>query len=182
MILNIVNGGALSIGRLPNLLKELKEQGIEDYILWDGIHDTTSIKKSINLSHKQIVRSAKEIGLDFVIIAENDLVFTHPDSWNYYIVNKPLDFDIYLSMVFLGQIDENNEVKDFNGLTLYCVAKRFYDTFLSVPDDEHLDKALANLGKYVVCDPFVAKQSNGISGNTGKYEEYDRLYEGREFL
>lgn len=178
MRLNVIVGSRSE--RLPHLLNELITQGISDNELWEGIF-LPSVKKSINLAHKQIVEYAKLADWDEVAIAEDDIRFTHTNSWNYFLSNKPEDFDIYLGMIYLGEIDENNIVENFTGLTLYIVSKRFYDTFLSVPEDEHLDRALGGLGKFVVCYPFVAKQYNGFSSNTGKVENYDKLLENRKF-
>lgn len=178
MRLNIIVGNRAE--RLPRLMKELEAQGIEDYELWDGIY-LPSVKASINAAHKQIVEYAQLAGWEEVCIAEDDLKFTHYNSWNYFLDKKPSDFDLYLSMVYLGQPDENNIVKDFTGMTMYVVKKKFYETFLSVDKDEHIDRALGGLGRYVVCDPFVALQYNGWSSNTGKNEVYDTLLRDRKF-
>lgn len=167
--------------RLPKLLEELNRQGITNYEFWPAIY-LPSIKASINAAHKQIVRHAMLNGLEEVCIGEDDLQFSSEKSWQYFLDNKPVDFDIYLSMVYLGEPDEYNVVKEFTGLTLYIVSRKFYEKFLSVPDDDHLDRLLGGLGKYVVCKPFVAKQFNGISSNTGKWEDYDHLLRNREFL
>ncbi len=178
MRLNVINARG---DRRDNLLKELKSQNITDYELWDGVF-IPSIKASINAAHKQIVEYAKLAEWEEVCIAEDDLKATHPNSWNYFLQNKPADYDLYLSMIYLGQPDENNIVKDFTGLTLYCIHSRFYDKFLSVDPNEHidhLDRALRGLGKFVVCNPFTFIQYNGRSSNTGKHEEYDSLLIGR---
>jgi hypothetical protein len=164
-------------------MEQMKSQGLgeSDYELWDGVF-LPSIKASINAAHKQIVRYAQLAEWEEVCIVEDDLIFTSPNSWRYFLDHKPTDYDIYLSMIYLGEIDENNIVKDFTGLTLYVVHSRFYDTFLSVPDDDHLDRLLGGLGRYVVCNPFVAKQSDGFSSNTGKWENYEDLLKSRRFL
>lgn len=177
MRLHIIKGNREE--RLPRLMKELEAQGITDYELWDGIYLSHSVKASINASHKQIVEYAKLAEWDEVCIAEDDLKFTHQSSWKYFLKQKPFDFDMYLSMIYTGDIDENNYVKKFTGLTLYVIAKRFYDKFLSVSGDGHIDQELAGLGKYIVCNPFVAMQYNGFSSNTGKNEVYDTLLQGR---
>lgn len=177
MKLNVICGNRTE--RMPRLVDELYKQGIKDYELWEGIYLPHSVKASINAAHKQIVKYARLAEWEEVAIAEDDLKFTHPNSWNYFLSQKPKDFDIYLSMIYSGDIDENNCVKKFTGMTLYIVAKRFYDTFLSIPDEEHIDQALANFGKYVVCNPFVAMQYDGFSGNTGKNEQYETLLQGR---
>lgn len=178
MRLNLIMGNKSE--RIPRLMGELKTQGILDYDMWPGIY-MPSIKASINAAHKQIVRYAKLAQWPCVTIAEDDIKFTHENSWNYYVSQLPSDYDLFLSMCFLGQPDENNIVKDFTGMTLYTVHERFYDSFLSVPDDDHIDRLLGGLGKYVVCNPFVATQYDGISANTGKFETYGELTKDRNF-
>lgn len=179
MRLNIIHGNRGE--RFQPLMKELNSQFITDYELWPSIY-LPSIKSSINAAHKQIVEYARLAEWDYVAIAEDDLQFTSPNSWEYFLNSMPYDFDLYLSMVYLGQPDEKNVVKEFTGMTMYVVAKRFYDKFLSVPGDDHIDRLLAGLGRFVVCNPFVAKQHNGFSSNTGKEENYDELLKERKFL
>jgi hypothetical protein len=176
--LNIILGKRKQ--RLPKLLEELNRQGITDYEFWDAIY-LPSIKAGINAAHKQIVEYAKLAGWEEVCIAEDDLQFTNHKSWQYYLNNKPSDYDIYLSMVYIGDIKEDNTVDYFTGLTLYTVNSRFYDEFLDADPTSHLDIALSHAGKFVVCNPFVAKQHNGLSSNTGKLENYDKLLSNRQF-
>lgn len=180
MRLNILNGRS---ERYAHCLEQVKSQAI-NAVLWDSVYlgGRSTVKETINASHKQIVRYAQLAEWEYVQIAEDDIVFTKPYSCDYYMSKMPEDFDIYLGMVYLGDIDENSVVKDFTGLTLYTVHRRFYDTFLSVPDDDHLDRLLSGLGVYKVCQPFVCKQLNGFSSNTGKMENYDELLKSREFL
>lgn len=180
MRLHIIKGNREE--RLPRLLKELQTQGITDYELWDGIYLPHSIKASINAAHKQIVEYARLAEWDEVGIAEDDIKFTHPKSWEFFLNNKPNDFDIYLSMIYSGEIDENNQVRKFTGMTMYAVSSRFYDAFLSVPDDDHIDQLLAGKGKFIVCNPFVAVQYDGFSSNTGKNEVYGTLLQGRNIF
>jgi hypothetical protein len=177
--LNIINARS---ERREHLLSELKAQNIADYELWDGAN-LPSVKASINAAHKQIVRYAQLAGWDEVCIAEDDIVFSNGKSLEYFLEQKPPDFDIYLSMVFLGEIYDGNRVRDWTGLTLYIVNHKFYEKLLSVPDDAHIDRELSKLGgDFLVCTPFVAKQKDGLSSNTGKFETYGQLYENRRFL
>ena len=180
--LNVISGGRASADRLPILMKELSDQGIVQYKIWPGIHDVTSICKSINLSHKQIVADAKERELPFVIIAEDDIQFTHPNSYQYFLSQMPhhADYDLFLAGIYLGTLLSDNSVKSFSGLQLYSVSCLFYDTFLSTPDDEHLDRSLSGKGRFFVCNPFAAIQYNGFSHNTGKEENYTPLLHGRK--
>lgn len=180
MRLNIIIGKRKQ--RLPKLLEELNRQGITGYELWDGIY-LPSVKAGINAAHKQIVEYAKLAEWEEVCIAEDDLQFTSDRSWQYFLDNKPSDYHLYLSMCYLGQPDENNVVKEFTGMTMYFCHHSFYDTFLSVDPNEHIDRALSQTGgRFIVSNPFVAKQYNGISANTGKWESYDKLLQNRDFL
>ena len=140
---------------------------------------TTSVKKGINLAHKQIVEYAKLKEWEDVLIMEDDIRFCGEGAFNYYLENKPKKFDIYLGGIYLGEIDEENKVKSFSGLHCYIVHSRFYDKFLSVPDDEHLDRILANMGEYYVSNPFTSIQYNGKSSQTKQEENYDNLLNGR---
>jgi hypothetical protein len=163
---------------MPLLMDEIARQGM-NYEFWDGVY-LPSIKASINAAHRQIVEYAKIAKFEETLIAEDDFVGTHPDSFKFFIKNKPKDYDLYLSQVYLGVLDENNCVKDFTGLTMYFCHSRFYETFLNVDPNEHIDRALVGLGKFVVCNPFTFIQRNGHSSNTGKSEVYDSLLDGRK--
>jgi hypothetical protein len=180
MKLHIIHGNRRA-ERLPLLLEQLQSQNITNYELWDGIY-LPSIKAGINAAHKQIVEYAKIAEWPYVIIAEDDIVFSGKGSYDYFLDRMPEDFDLYLSMVYTGDPDENNIVRKFTGMTLYIVNERFYDVFLSVNPEEHIDVALTGLGKYVLCDKFVAYQRNGFSSNTGRSEVYDSLLAGREMF
>lgn len=177
--LNIIVGNRSE--RLSILQKEIETQGITNYEFWPGVY-LPSIKESINEAHKQIVYYAKVAEFGEIIIAEDDIKFSNPGGFKYFLENIPRYYDLFLGGIFLGQPDENNVVKDFTGMTLYAVHSRFYDKFLSLPSDEHIDRALDGLGHYVVCNPMVVTQHNGWSGNTGKMEVYDDLQKGRIFL
>jgi hypothetical protein len=167
--------------RTNNCIKECERLGIEDYKLWPGVR-VPSVVRSINLAHKQIVEWALENDLDEVCIAEDDFVGTCPNSWKYFLEKKPSSFDMYLSSVFLGEIDESGIVKVFTGMTLYVVSKKFYVKFLTTPDNEHVDISLAHLGDYHVCHPFTFIQRDGFSSNTGKNETYGSFFQNRELL
>ena len=177
--LNIISGHRED--RLPLLMQELDRQKITNYMLWDAVY-YPSVVASINEAHKQIVRYAKLAEFGEVIIAEDDFVGTHPNSYQYFLSQIPRKYDLFLSMVYTGDIDEENRVKSFTGMTLYSVHSSFYDTFLSADPQEHIDRALAGLGDYRVCNPFTFIQRNGWSGNTGKLENYDTLLEGRNLF
>lgn len=149
--------------RMITLKQELLSQGIKDYAIIYGLTND-SPKKNISRGHKMIVQAAKDGGLPFVIIAEDDVKFTHPNSYKRFIETMPLDCDMYLGCIYGGNpIKEDNTTDFFTGLILYAVMERFYDTFLSVDENSHIDAGLKGLGKFVVANPFVVTQHPGYS-------------------
>lgn len=136
MIPNIING---NINRLPKLIEELNNQNIRIFNIVEGKHDSTSVVKAINLSHKMIVEDALDKGLEEVCIFEDDIKFTDLGAWDYYLINKPKSFDIYLGGIYLGDILPDNTVKSFTALHCYIIHSKFYTTFLSTPDNQHID-------------------------------------------
>jgi hypothetical protein len=181
MILNIIH---LSnrVDRWDLLQKELQQQNIIEYKIWNGIVDPILILRGISKAHKQIIKDAKEKNLPEVLIGEDDLYFTAKDAFQFFMDNKPSDYDIYLSGVLYGRIKSDNTIADFSGATLYMVSERFYETFLSVPENIHIDRALRNMGKFVVCNPFVVIQHNGFSDNKKQYCNYEPLLKNRKLF
>lgn len=165
--------------RISILLNELQQQGITEYQIVEGIVDKSSVVKSINLSHKKIVHQALQDGLEATIIFEDDIKFTDLGAWDYFLSQKPKDFDLYLGGIYLGDIADDNTTKAFTALHCYIIHSKFYATFLSTPDDKHIDTCLDNLGRYVVCQPMIAIQHEGWSSNSGKDETYDNLLVNR---
>lgn len=163
-------------------MQELDRQDICDFEFWDSVYNGKSVKSAISEAHRRIVEYAKLAEWPEVLIAEDDFVGTHPDSFKFFLSQKPKEYDMYLSMVYLGDLDDRNRVKSFTGMTMYFVNQKFYDRFLSVDPEEHIDRALAGLGDFVVCNPFAFVQRNGFSSNTGKAENYDNLLINRNLF
>lgn len=149
------------------------------YVFWDGI-EMKPVKTGISKAHKQIVRFAKETKKDFVVIGEDDIEFTAPKAYEYFIKNIPQDYDIYLSGYYFGRPDENNIIAKFSGLSLYIVHSKYYDSFLEADEHYHLDTALCMKGgKFVVCDRFIATQKEGYSDNVKKVVNYEKRIAGK---
>lgn len=136
--------------------------------------------RGVSNAHKQIVKFAKDSQLKEICIGEDDMKFLGKGAFEYYISNKQTDYDLYLGNIFSGTLREDNTVENFAGLTLYFIHERFYDTFLSTDELQHLDRAMeGHRGKYVVCNPMVTTQQEGFSDNKkewGKYDEYLQDY------
>ena len=170
------------LDRLQLLEAQLDEQEIRDYKIWPGILDSDNPKKGIAKAHKQVVQWAKDQGLDSIIIAEDDLKFTAPRAFDFFIKNEPTNFDIYLGGITYGKINRNGSVNDFAGTHLYKIRQKFYDTFLLTPEEKDIDRSLANKGRFIVCDPLVAIQHNGFSDNQRKFQIYDPCFKNRKLF
>lgn len=107
------------------------------------------------------------------MIAEDDIKFTARGAFDYFIKNEPQEYDLYLGGIIYGNINSDNTVCDFAGTHFYKIKQKFYDTFLSIPEGKDIDRLLANKGKFIVCNPFVAIQNNGFSDNQKRHQNYD---------
>jgi hypothetical protein len=165
--------------RLINLIKELDNQLITDYLIWDGVLDFENPSRGISKAHKQIVQLAQKNNSPSVLIAEDDIKFTAKGAFNYFLQSEPIDYDLYLGGIYFGNIKTDNSVEDFSGLTLYMIKRKFYKAFLSMPENLPLDRSLDKKGLYKVCIPFVAIQYDGYSDNKKAYRNYDIYLKGR---
>lgn len=176
MVVNIIHNEK-NLQRFEWINKTITEHNLE-YKFWPAIFDPRLSFMGISRAHKQIVQDAKDKGLPCVCIAEDDMYFTSKNSWQYFLDNIPMDYDLYLSGIYCGKPDENSIISDFCGLHLYIVNQRFYDKFLSVSENQHLDRGMKDAGgKYVVCIPTVAKQYDGWSENKGIMVNNDEFWE-----
>lgn len=186
----------LNIIHLPNRTdrkeqfeKQCSEQGIVMSV-WEGVTEHSTPAKNINAAHRKIVQWAKDSKLPFVIIAEDDILFSAPGAWKYYLskMPDPKDFDLFLGMVYSAEIKDGRILNGFSGLTMYAVSSEFYDFFLSIPDHVHIDRHLGQSAfekKYFIIEPYVCLQSGGYSDNLRKemyYEQYTNSmkFYGRE--
>lgn len=164
------------------LLKEFQQESITDYKIWNGIVDSSKAAKGISRSHKQIVQFALENEYPEVLIGEDDLHFTAPGAFAYFLGEKPTDYDIYLGGPSHGKLDSANKVKDFAGLLLYIIHRRFYETFLSIPDDQHIDRGLRCKGEFIVCNPWPVIEHSGYSDNLKEYCDASIYYGHRQLF
>ena len=173
--------------RLLSIATQAKEQGFALKI-WEGVYEgkMSITRDNINKSFRKIVQFAKDNEEEYVIIAEDDCIFHSSFSFDYYIEKIPEDFDIYLGMIYSGQENEEHRIMNgYAGNTLICIHNRFYDFFLSMPTNVHVDHWLGNFAykfKYYVCYPYICKQLNGYSDNKKRDFNYDVYLEGKTFL
>ncbi len=157
--------------RWQSLMSQLDEQGITDFEIWDGVIDNERPPRGIYKAHKRIVEYAIKNEMKSILIAEDDLKFTAPGAFEYFRMSIPIEFDLFLGGIMHGEITDNC-VADFSGAHLYIIHERFYEAFLSLPELVDFDRALANKGRFVVCNPMVAFQLDGYSDDKKKFQAY----------
>ena len=182
MIVNVINLPHREDRRL-SAIKQSNEQKFE-IIWWMGIVEIPPCS-GVSKAHRQIVQHAKDTGQKEVCIMEDDCVFTAPGAFDYFIENKPQEFDVYFGMNYSGEIKNNRIVNGFSGMTLYIVKDSFYDFFLSAPDLNHIDRWLgltAFQNKYFVCPEYCCYQMGGFSDNRKATSNYDAYYVGKNWF
>ena len=168
--------------REKSFMGQMGSQGINDFLVWNGIYDPDDTIGAISRSHKMIVKHAKENDLQRVIIAEDDFVFTRVGAWQYFIDSIPNDCDMFLSHVYSGDWDATGKLFGrFSSMTMYCVNQRFYDYFLSVSEREHIDLVMNKAWRYDirVCLPMVCRQMNGWSDNSKEVKDWSGHERGK---
>jgi len=181
MTLNIIHL-PYRIDRLILLEQEFKSENIINYKIWDGITCPGKPQTGISKAHKQVVRYALENHLPEILIGEDDLHFTVMGAFNHFLIQKPAEYDLYLGGISYGKLSNDKLVDDFAGLLLYMVHERFYETFLSIDEDKHLDRALKHRGRYVVCDPQPVVEHSGYSDNQKEYMDASVFFQNRNLF
>jgi hypothetical protein len=167
--------------RYINLIGQLSYVGITDYQIWEGF-EFEPVVTAISQSFKRIVKDAQERGLEMVAIAEDDVWFTHPDSWKYFLENIPPYFDVYLSSYYSGTETFGGRVENYRGNSLIVVHSRFYEKFLNLDESINIDNAMDGLGEYFVCPLFAAIQFPGYSDQMKAHVDYsDRIPQHKLF-
>lgn len=152
------------------LIKELGNQKINDFKIWDCVVLTSSVVESISESFKMIINDAKSNKCKECIIFEDDIMFTNFNSWEYFIENKPTDFDVYLGGNYLidNRLDYTKslvKVKGWVGNHCIIINEKYYDTWLKTDSKLHCDTAQSGLGDFYVCYPYPALQRTRWSSN-----------------
>lgn len=180
--------------RVENIKKEFAKCGITTFGIQKSIFASTP-KAGISQAHRSVVAKAKEQNWAFVIIMEDDVRFTHPDSFNKFmaqIMICPEEVDIlmaglYTTTQFLDTpLKQFKEVADVSGFHCYCVFQKAYDRFLEAPDTYHIDKWATGktLGKLkTYCSyPFLAIQQDGFySDNKKQVKDYSHLIKNKKY-
>ncbi len=160
-----------------NVNNELLRQGISECKIWDCVV-LPDVISAINASHKMVVRWAKENKQKEVIIFEDDICFPNENGWQFFLDNKPTNFDVYIGGTYLISNEHNwipriVKVNEWVGSHCVIIAEKYYDTFLSLPDNQHIDTINKGKGDFYVCFPFAAIQREGYSSNNKTVVNYN---------
>jgi hypothetical protein len=158
------------------LTGELRRQGVNAYHIVHPVEDSDSVVRSINLTHKTCVRWAQERNEPMACIMEQDVWFPAEDGYIHWLAQCPKLFDLYLACTYgpkhTALYGSGFEVTYAVGFHCYLIYKRFYDDFLSLSEEKHIDTAIEGVeGVYKVCYPFTALQHPGISANSRVWED-----------
>lgn len=139
-----------------NLKGQLMWQGIHDYTIEPPVFLKQDPTAGVAQAHKNVVR--KYYDKPEITIFEDDIVFTHKDSWKKYwewYEELPEDWDIYLGglYAFKTKVDATENLhkirKSFTGIHWYTIRKKFYDLFLSCPEQSQTGKASKHIDRWI---------------------------------
>lgn len=174
--------------RALSIIRQSKEQYFP-IRFWEGqICRGSFIDGRIGISRafKKIVRWAKEKQLGRVIIGEDDILFSAPGAWGYYLANIPPSYDIFLGSIYAGDISGNRVVKGYSGHSLIAIHNRSYDFILSADENIHLDRwcgRFCSEKEFIACLPFVVYQiKEGYSDNHNRVVSHEGYLKGVKFF
>lgn len=185
LIPNIIHNKANKV-RHEHLLKQMEFAGIGTFKFYPAIF-LKCPKTSVMEAHKQIIRDNYDE--PELVIFEDDIVFTKPDSFDKFLelyTALPDHVDIFLGSYYRHfkrmPVDENFDALrwTFSGMHHYIIKKKFYDTFLSLPDGKHVDNATGNTGAVIYTPKkLLSRQMSPEEGNKserlGKAMSYKHL-------
>jgi len=178
MVLNIIYDNRV-VDRLPLLLEDCNNCKIE-YRIWEACIDKKTVTESITESFRRIIQWAKDNKMKEVFIAEDDLSIVSLSAWEYFLKNKPKDFDVYIGGSYLRDnkwVYEAPLVKVdiWVGNHLIVVNEKYYDRWLESKPDGHIDTEQNGKGDFYVCYPYIALQRPSFSANTKTMVNYNSL-------
>ena len=171
--------------RYNHMLTEIKKLPVS-YEFIEGIIDDT---KTCFQSQKKCIQLAKENKLPYVLVLEDDAIFTE-DSIE--ILTKTFNEIQTLNwdMFFLGANLQSTAIRISDSLLkitgayaahAYMVHERFYDVILNLPHVCEMDVHYHNLmltNNIYMCDPMIAYQLPSHSDLQDGYRDYNQaIYE-----
>jgi hypothetical protein len=171
--------------REKGMLTEMQKAGIKYFYRSKAIYDKKP-ETGICKAHKNALKRSILLNVsDHAIIMEDDIEFTHADSYKYFLDSfrhLPKSWDIfyggYSSIEQASPEQENVFRVNYVGAThLYAINAKFFQKFMTANENIHLDIWLSDpLHSNAECyaaSPMAAIQKNGLSQNTNKEENYE---------
>ena len=178
-----------NVERAQNVRMQMESQGITDYLLMPAFMIPKSARTGISRSHKACVRHAKALGVDKVLIMEDDINWLCPGAYNRFIdilnTEVPKEADLFFSGAYTIEPDAQPITERMAlcpgkvaGLHAYVVFEKFYDKFLAADEAYNIDHFLTSgdgvHARSYIAYPFVALQHDGWSYNVGMQTNYNQ--------
>lgn len=165
--------------RLEESKKECSKFFNTEFIVVEGIRNKETPLVGIAESHQKCIQIAKDENLDYVIIMEDDIMFTSIRARKYAdlaLTKMPAEWDILSGGFFEGSRKKFNEfwskAEGFYGAHFLIVNKTAYDKILSFDKSCHIDAWMAkNLTCYCTNKMFTV-QRDGMSDNSKKHRHW----------
>lgn len=170
------------VDRYEHVTSEVKKLTLDGFEIVEGIIDES---KTCFQSQQKCIRIAKERGLPYVLVLEDDVVFTEGAQQileEVFEIVQTLDWDMF----FLGaNLQKPAQRLTTNLLKLsgayaahaYMVHQRFYDVILNLPPicemDIHYHNLMAKHNVFM-CDPMIAYQLPSHSDLQNGYRDYNQ--------
>lgn len=168
------------IDRRDHMINEMKKFPVS-YEFVDGIVDET---KTCFRSQKKCIQLAKENNLPYVLVLEDDAIFTD-DAIDIFQKTFNEINSLTWDMFFLGAnlqspaIRVSNSILQLSGAYAahaYVVHEQFYDTIINLPHTCEMDVHYHNLmssHNIYMCDPMIAYQLPSYSDLQDGYRDYN---------
>jgi len=185
----------INLPQMDDRLKSIESQlpklfDNTEYTLIEGVTGSTSAK-NIFQAHLKAIRYAKEKEFEYVLILEDDCIFTDYPNIKPYVQeafnNLPDEWDVLLGSCYGGSITPFNsywsKTKYACGNTFNIYPKKNYDSILQLMSTGHFDRVLdKRFDKIYVANPYFAYQKTGFSSNKGLVVDYNHLLKGKKLI
>jgi GR25 family glycosyltransferase involved in LPS biosynthesis len=169
------------VDRYEHIVNEVQKIPILQYQVVDAIVDET---KTCFASHIKCIRLAKENQLPYVLILEDDAMFTSNciDILNVALNQlQQLNWDMFYLGANLNApaYSVNDHILKLTGAYTthaYMVHERFYDTILNLTLDYEIDVCYSKLmsnNNIFMCDPIIAYQLPSHSDLQHAFKDYN---------
>jgi hypothetical protein len=169
------------VDRYEHVSVEIKKLAVDTFEIVEGIIDET---KTCFQSQKKCIQIAKEQKLPYVLVLEDDVVFTNNVGIfkDVFETIQTMEWDMF----FLGanlqkptkRITEHIlKITGAYAAHAYMVHERFYDTILNLPHICEMDVHYHNLMEHhnvYMCDPMIAYQLPSHSDLQDGFRDYNQ--------